>query len=83
MRLQPSLVRFMTIPVVTATSNHGRFPISKIILNLGYVKLDDLPKFCADYFATLGNDSVFFEPPHFVEPPPKIMPYLMTMMDLH
>ena len=30
-RLQLPLVSFMTSPVVTATSNHGWFPISKII----------------------------------------------------
>ena len=43
----------------------------KKYLNLGYVKLDDLPKFCAAYFETLGDDSVFVEPTHFVQPPPE------------
>ena len=43
----------------------------KNYLNLGYVKLDDLPKFCAAYFETLGDDSVFVEPTHFVQPPPE------------
>ena len=33
--------------------------------------LDDLPKFCAAYFATLGDDLVFVEPPHFVQSPPE------------
>ena len=33
--------------------------------------LDDLPKFCAAYFATLGDYLVFVEPPHFVQPPPE------------
>ena len=46
-------------------------PNIKKHLNLGYVKLDDLPKFCAAYFANLGDDSVFVEPPHFVQPPPE------------
>jgi len=38
----------------------------KKCLNLGYVKLDDLPKFRGAYFATLGDDSVFVEPTHAV-----------------
>jgi len=41
----------------------------KKYLNLVYVKLEDLPKFRAAYFATLGDDSVFVEPSHAVEPP--------------
>ena len=48
-------------------------------MNLGYVKFDDPPKFRADYFATLANDSVFFEPPHFLEPPPENN----TLLDEH
>ena len=43
----------------------------KNYLNLGYVKLDALPKFCAAYFASLGDDSVFFEPTHFFKSPPE------------
>ena len=34
-----------------------------MFFNLGYVKLDDLAKFCAAYLETQGNDSVFIEPP--------------------
>ena len=40
----------------------------KKYLNLGYVKLVDLPKFRGAYFATLGDDSVFVEPTHAVQP---------------
>ena len=43
----------------------------KKYLNLGYVKLDELPKFRAAFFATLGDYSLFVEPPHFVQPPPE------------
>ena len=43
----------------------------KMYLNLGYVKLDDLTKFHAAYFSILGDDSVFVEPPPFVQPPPE------------
>ncbi len=32
-------------------------------LNLGHLKLDDMPKFCAAYFATCGDNSIFTEPP--------------------
>ena len=46
-------------------------PNLKKYLNLGYLKLDDLPKFRAAYFATLGDDSVLVEPTHFVQPPPE------------
>ena len=35
------------------------------------MKLDDAPKFLAAYFSTLGDDSDFVEPPHFVQPPPE------------
>ena len=42
----------------------------KNYLDLGYVKLDELYKFLADYFSTLGDDLVFVEPTHFVQPPP-------------
>ena len=42
-------------------------PNLKNYLNLGYVKLDDLPKFRAIYFLTLGDDSVFVEPSHFAK----------------
>ena len=42
-------------------------PNLKKYLNLGYVKLDDLPKFRAVYFLTLGDDSVFVEPSHFAK----------------
>ena len=31
-------------------------------MNLGHLKLDDMPKFCAAYFATCGDDSIFTEP---------------------
>lgn len=58
------------------TESHGdctkdpwSVPNLKKYLNLGYVKLEDLPKFRAAYFATLGDDSVLAEPLHFVEPP--------------
>ena len=37
-------------------------PNIKKFLNLGYVKLDDLTKFRADYLSTQGNDPVFVEP---------------------
>ena len=53
------------------TKNPWSVPNIKKYLNLGYVKLDDLPKFCAAYFATLGDDFVFAEPLYFVEPPPE------------
>ena len=43
----------------------------KKYLNLGYVKLDNLPKFCADHFETLSDDLIFVEPPHFVQPYPE------------
>ena len=33
------------------------------------MKLDELTKFCADYSATLGDDSVFLKTTHFVVPP--------------
>ena len=40
--------------------DHNKEPWSipnlKNYLNLGYVKLDDLPKFRPTYFATLGDD---------------------------
>ena len=42
---------------------------SQKYLNLGYVKLDDLTKFNYAYFSILGDDSVFVEPPPFVQPP--------------
>ena len=45
------------------TKDPWSVPNLKKYLNLGYVKLDDLPKFRAAYFATLGDDSVFVEPP--------------------
>ena len=41
-------------------------PNIKNLLNLGYVKLDDLEKFHAYYLATQGDDSVFVEP-HFID----------------
>ena len=44
-------------------------PNLKKYLNLGYVKLDDLTKFHAAYFSILADDSVFVEPPNFVQPP--------------
>ena len=57
--------------------DHNKEPWSipniKNYLNRGYVKLDDLPKFCAAYFATLGDDLVFFEPP----------PENNTLLDYH
>ena len=37
-------------------------PNLKKYLNLGYLKLDDLPKFRAAYFATVGDYLVFVEP---------------------
>ena len=43
-------------------------PNLKKYLNLVYMKLDELPKFLAGYFATLGGDSVFSEPNQFVQP---------------
>ena len=46
-------------------------PNIKQYLNLGYMNLDDQPKFRATYFATLGDDLVFFKPIHFVQPPPE------------
>ena len=33
------------------------------VLNIGYVKLDDLAKFRVAYLATQGDDYVFVEPP--------------------
>ena len=48
-------------------------------LNLGYVKLDDLPKFSAAYFVTLGDDPVFVKPPHFFQPHPENN----TLLDEH
>ena len=45
-------------------------PNLKNYSNLGYLKLDDLPKFCSDYFSTLGDNLVFVEPVHFFQPPP-------------
>ena len=47
------------------------FPNLKKYLNLGYAKLDDLPKFRAAYLATLDDDSVFVGPTHFVQTPPE------------
>ena len=38
-------------------------PNIKKFLNLGYVKVDDLARFCAAYLATQGDDSVFVGPP--------------------
>ena len=35
------------------------------------MKFDDLTKFRSASFETLGDDSVFVEPPHFVQPPPE------------
>ena len=55
----------------------------KKCLNLGYVKLVDLPKFRGAYFETLGDDSVFVEPPHVVEPPQESAVYLTSTTDLH
>ena len=43
----------------------------KKYLNLRYVKLDDLPKFRAAYFVTLGDDLVFVGLTHFVQPTPE------------
>ena len=48
-----------------------RREVLKNYLNLGYVKLDDHPKFRATYFATLGDAWVFVELPHFVQPTPE------------
>ena len=55
--------------------DHNKEPWSipnlKHYLNLGYAKLDELPKFCDDYFQNLGDDWVFFEPTNFDQPPPE------------
>ena len=54
-------------------------PNLKKYLNLGYANLDDLTKFRAAYFATLVADSLFVEPPHFVQPTPENI----TLIDDH
>ena len=53
------------------THNKEPWPITNLknYLNLGYVKLGDLLKFRAVYFATLSDDLAFFQPPHFQPPP--------------
>ena len=38
----------------------------KTFLNLGFVTLDDVPKYRADYLATRGDESIFVDPPPVV-----------------
>lgn len=41
-------------------------PNLKTFLNLGFVSLDDVPKYRAAYFATRGDESIFNDPPPVV-----------------
>ena len=60
-------------------------PNTKNFMNIGYVNLDDLAKFCAAYLETQGDDYLFVEPPFIdisADDTPKVEDYAV-LLDKH